>query len=730
MAELNYEDEAKRVELQLMQLRGESPRVVEVVAVHWPQPTGTVYYASTQYDDLFRGLPFAPVEARLRYDKEEPFCEVLLAEGISDEEVDLALWDADGVISDLLHAHGAGLRVEIFYHFPDIDWTPSLWWGHLQQPEEAGEDWCETKAEQGFRSSMLPCPRRAHYVSCQALYPPEANLTQAEIDEGDCPVNAHLPGGTIGNTDPSTGKVYAKCARTRPDCIKIIGDALSFLADDTVVETIINNQTKGGALFPESRGNATNLKKPKRVIAGTRVVRDCEVLEYTPQLNTKHPDEGFVRAQIEIGEGRIRSMVECKVNDTLIGFQHLNTRNGARRQPATNFSPNASNHSGTAHFFAVYGPVNPSGYGPNNLRGSAKVEGCDDVRVYTSETEFAEEWTDSRAWWLCNVLRHKRWGYGLDVARFWIEKDFIPLHAWTRENTSFTAKDGTVFTGPRTLYNAELNDRTIQQVVNDICLAGRFGLPFQFDGKLRVVPLKKLTADELAAAQVFTDCDDFGFERNIVRDDGKKSTLTRSFVSDRELPNRVVVTFDDAEHGNVERPLSLDDTTQQLLAGRAFVDTTQRVVEKKYALGGSAGVTRLGEAGRLMNLLLDLGPFDEGGLRNNLRINFVTWYAFTLGLHKYKVIRVLSRQLTRYGFEYFRIRSLKRLGNLKVEISAQAYPVDYYEQMEAEAAPRPVVGGDINPGGGHGARPHPVEFGDLDFGSDRIHFRVSPVVVE
>jgi hypothetical protein len=30
----------------------ERPRVCELVAVHWPAPTGARYYASSQYDEL------------------------------------------------------------------------------------------------------------------------------------------------------------------------------------------------------------------------------------------------------------------------------------------------------------------------------------------------------------------------------------------------------------------------------------------------------------------------------------------------------------------------------------------------------------------------------------------------------------------------------------------------------------------------------------------------------
>src|SRR5262249_8518367 len=41
----------------------------------------------------------------------------------------------------------------------------------------------------------------------------------------------------------------------------------------------------------------------------------------------------------------------------------------------------------------------------------------------------------------------------------------------------------------RTSFNAELIDRSTQQQINDICLAGRYCLPYPDAGKLRIKPL-------------------------------------------------------------------------------------------------------------------------------------------------------------------------------------------------------------------------------------------------
>src|SRR4051812_30387621 len=118
---LSIDDQAKLDALLDMIAAGTSPHVAELVAVFWPQPTGTVYYAASQLDELYPDLGLEPVEARLSFNDGAPFREVVHESGLSDETVDLDFWDADGAISDLFELHGAGVRVEIFYYFSDVD---------------------------------------------------------------------------------------------------------------------------------------------------------------------------------------------------------------------------------------------------------------------------------------------------------------------------------------------------------------------------------------------------------------------------------------------------------------------------------------------------------------------------------------------------------------------------------------------------------------------------------
>ena len=701
---------------------GPDVEVCELAKVNWPAPDGAVFYASTFADEdwpaLRNHLGGGRVEPRL---PGLQFLEVTRESGVSDESVQLNFWDADFAISSLFAAHGEGVRVEIFFYFPQVDLLLSMWHGHARAPEQADEEYFGARAENGFMSVQLPLPRRAFFSTCQAVFGGLLS-SQAEIDEHDCPYNRQVGGGT-GNLDPATGAPYTTCPRLRrSDCTARLGNDLFFLAHDTVASSYAVGSR---GVIATSRGNESNLKRPLRVIAGERTVRDLDLLQYVVEVgNPSRPQDGSIKLLYAISEGVIQGASQPKLSNLTIQPQHYAFRLGTRGQPSTGFTRTVNNYSGTALLNAVL-QGDFRRLDPQQISTEIRVQGLANVRHYSDETTFAEVYSRDRAWWLLECYRNKRWGLGADVLRFAIEEDFIPLSAWFAENVSFTDKDGNTYTGPRSTFNAELGDRSAQQHITDICMAGRCTVPFPFEGKLRVFPLKKLMESDLDAAPVFADYGDF---RNILRDPvTQKSSLSRSWLSDRDLPNAIKVTFDDRERNHEERPLIFDDVPQQLRAGRAFGDTGRRAVEKPYGL---LGVTNVGEASRCGVLLRDLGPFDEGGLENNLRLTFKTFFTQALGLHKSKVIRVLSRQPLQdprgRQFEYFRVRYVKQMPDLTCEISAQAYPVDYYETTESLATPVGDGGGvDDNPGGGRGSRPRDVLIGDLGFDRDRIRIALA-----
>jgi hypothetical protein len=1006
--------DAKLTTLRTMQREGESPRVAELLLVDWPLPDGPTYYATRVAHDILDDPELldrldGPIELRLG---SGVFLDVPQQAGIGDDRVDLDFWDGDNEFTRLFHTHGAGMRVEVFYYFPDVDLLISEWWGHLQPPAGVNIDRFKTAAQSGFRSSNLPLPGRAPLNGCQAVFGGLLK-TQAEIDEGDCLYSAHLggtpnedsfgtdstwlqttapaagdwtaagyddsgwsaaveqgplgtypwtwgngpppfppgataqwiwdhdskhsfdnatvyfrksfvaadtkavlifsgdnsftaylngtriafgddwqqsqsarvtlvvgetyviavqvvngqasdgyvssPGGLIavlssgvegvgfGNLDPATGLPYVSCPRNnRAACIARLGDDRSYLAVDAILESHVVNETKGPNITVTARGNETNQGRPIRVVFGKRHVADLDIIAYVVEPDTKHPDQGSVKCLFMGPEGNNRSVTNGKINGQTIAPQHSNYRNGGKRQTVTSFSPGILNYSGTSLFLGVaQGDFTKAT--ADDLKGEVDIEGLDDLRIYTDPDTFTHGYTTDRGWALLHCFRNKRWGYGLDARRVRVP-DFIDIAAWYAEIVSVKDKDGNVFTGLRSQFNAELVGRTAQQQIEDICRSGRLSLPFPDKGKLRVVPLRRAT--ELFSAAVFTDKAFFGvlaraatslereewfdavlaardlsqaalleecqsrvmdlFEsslytdrartdeefitdcyaaflrrepddagaafwlnqlitfdppelarlhlleafsvsiefindcsdsdvpafsdrgdaRNICIDrpqsDGGKSTLSYSIQSDADLPNKVVLTYDDAAHDNKQVPIPFEDVDQQLRAGRAFGDTSRRVVQKDYS---AFGITDTGEAGRLGNLLLDLGEFDDGGVKNNLRWTFTTWYLETVELHPYRIIKLDSAKLDAINgvrvaqglepFTYFRVRSLKRMPDLKVEIECQAYPVDYYERLELLTQGPPIA-----PTG-----PPIDDPNDPDFPGRRLPFKVELLTV-
>ncbi len=716
-----------------------SPQVAELVLVRWPGPDGPIYYgtrSAARREVLNSQTLLDQLEGNqtleLRFDKDY-FLDVPSKAGISDESLPLDFWDGDNEITRLYHTHGAGEKVEVFYYFPEVDLLFREWWGHFQPPSEIAFERFKTAAEFGFRSSKLSCPSRGHYSSCSAIWGGLLE-TQAQIDENDCPWNLHIG----GSTGVPGSELLPPCPRnSRATCKLYLPDDLSYMGDDTVIQSYVVNQTKGPNLMTTTRGNENNLKRARRVIFGDRYVADCDLLAYSVEPDTKHPEGGAVACVFEIGEGPIQGQSGQTINNTLVGYQHLQAFNGELRQGRNGLSKDAANHSGTALFFGrIQGDFTKTT--AQDLRGEVqKVYGLRDVRVYTSETEFTKQYSQARAWCYARVLTDKRWGGGYDWNRVYIP-DLLDLTEWGAEIVTVHDKDGNVTTGPRWgLFNAELIDRSFQQQSYDICLAGRMTEAFpDLFGVERIRPLKRLTDEELAAAPVFTDYPDDP-TRNILVDDRGVTTLVLSEQDDKTLCNRALLTFDDAANQNSQIPLVFEppDLEQQFAAGRAFGDNTRRAIEQEYT---ALGVTNVGEASRLGNLLLYLGPFDQGGLANNLRVQFTTWWSHAIQLLKYSVIRVKSKKLDFVNdireakglerFEYFRIIEKPRRPDLKVEITAQAYPVAYYEKLEGDEAPAiPPSPIGVNPGGGFGALPFDVGFSELNHTGDRITFKLALV---
>lgn len=664
---------------------GTTIEVHEMVKVEWPSPTGTVWYAVHQTDEVASvEPPVSPIETRLIPESSPDwFLPVQLDATIGDEEIDLKFEDFDEGMSGLVNTHGEGVKASLFYWFPQVELLLDVWHGHLEYGEEETVEYIVLKASQGFRSADADVPGRGHYQHCSAVFGGLLE-TQDEIDEHDCPYNKHI-GGSVGNNNPLTGLPWTYCdRRDTASCTARGINVLFHLSHKTIVNTVQINQTHGPNLLSTSQGNETNLAEPVRVILSPRRMYDMKVMAFRRDLNSNHHDQGFFLAQYEGPEGPQASIslaqftVGGKTQNA--NPQHFNYRLGTKGQSPISFTGlTPHGYSGTAFAYYNFGPIDPSTLGPGDASASAMWGGLSDIRVYTDEDTFTETTTSNRAWHLMRLLCDKRWGYGLDYDRLNIQS-FIDAAAWCGTTVRFTDTFGAHWDHVRAASYPELIGKKVQQQVEDLCMAGRLSRPFLFDGKIHVVPLAALTAPELAACPVFTD---EGDEPNIVRDqDGKTSLKIGKRKSVKELINRVEANYDNAANAYLQTPLRpVEDVDAQLAAGRLTGDFSRKVNKKDYPL---LGVTVEAQAIKMAWSLLDLGPHDEGGLQNNLPIVLQVWFADAIDLHQDKVIKVVSSRLTKYGFTYFRIKRIKRQTDLIYELECQAYNETYMATFEGE----------------------------------------------
>src|SRR6185369_2827481 len=112
MPEFSSAIRTKITALRARQARGESLNVRELVQIDWPSPDGTIYYSVAPLDQICANPPsVSPIDVRLiPGSSPDWFLPVSLDATIGDEEVELKFWDGDGAISDLLLAHGEGVK--------------------------------------------------------------------------------------------------------------------------------------------------------------------------------------------------------------------------------------------------------------------------------------------------------------------------------------------------------------------------------------------------------------------------------------------------------------------------------------------------------------------------------------------------------------------------------------------------------------------------------------------
>lgn len=638
--------------------------------IDWPSPDGTIYYGwenwladATYATPLGTFIGSDPYKvAFVASPKENRLHDITRTSSIGDDVVTMQFANDGREIETLIRTHGSGVKVEFFWFFPNVDGGTAVSWflGYLRTPSGFGAinaDYVTLTAASGQRTANMVVPNLAHPQQCPVRF--GGQMTQAELDLGHpCNYDRHLSGS---NGLLNAGSPFTSCPHTKEACINRWGHSLVYMGVIPVTETVPVGAGEHKT-YSTTHGRYGQLQEPTSVVFGERVVTGT-LLDYRREVNPSpsNRDAGTLVTLQEFSVGPVESMTEFQLMERTP--QGIDYRLGTQQQTATVFSPAAPNLNRRAIANLNHNPIDPSLVQVDQMKATARVEGLNDIRVYTDQTTYTEQYTNNRAWALLATLENTWWGLRMDRSRLLVS-DFIYL------------------AGKNSTFNCQMTARSAQQQIADICESANWYLPFNYNGQMRFLPMEALDTTQ-ADIPIFTD-DPTDPARNIVWD-GPTSTLRVAYQDDDVIPNRVILQFDDEDHNNITRPLVFEDWTAQQHAGDVYGDNTKRVVEKTYT---AYGVTNLTEAVALGATFRDIGVRGQGGLANNLEITFVTRpsrFHEAMELHENKAIKVVSEKLDGYTdpngdpFEFFIIKSLRRDSSGDLTVVAQAYGQAYWD---------------------------------------------------
>lgn len=663
-------------------LNGRSLKVAELVRIDWPSPDGAKVYSwwnclsdfayTTPLTDWLNGKPLIPAFVARDEQKAERFHNIPRTAAIGDDVIQMQFSNYGRVFEELCYTWRGGVRVEVFYFFPEIanaatgkSYTVISWFlGHLRKADRANDDFVDVTVASGFRSPRLIVPSRINGSNCQWYFNGEH---AAGIADNPCDYNRHLSGtrGLLNGGSP-----FTSCNKTKAACLERMGDLESYGGDDVVAESSLIGRG-GDKTVSRTVGNESRLVEPIPVAYGEGNAKNLQLARYAKEY---HPDEdhqdlGSIRTVFKISEGPIQEISNVKVMDRPLprsGGLGLESRLGVQRQSATTFQPSMLNLNRTAHFRGDINPVDPTGVLAPDIVGSCSFKGRSTVPVYIADGSYTTAYTNNRIDCLIELLTNQWFGYRMDVARINLD-DVVYLRA---KNSPF---------------DAYVTPRTIQQLVEDICLAGvgddapGWFRPFVYNGKWRFLAIEDI---DTADPDVPRFKSNFGATRNILFDRGRNVVrLEPSYKDDDDIPNAYTLVIEDKDHGNIERPLTFNADQDQYREGRRFGDNSKRRDPKPAA---AFGLTQEAYARNLGEYLVKLGTFCTGGLENNLSIKFsiCAVSSTALNLHENKVIFLPTSdndKLSIYydsddqNYEAFLVTSLYRNSRLELEVTAQAW---------------------------------------------------------
>lgn len=704
----------------------------EIVIVHWPAETGlqkTAYgWCDVMGDEVYRQkvtdwLAGTPFEVRFASAKrEEAYHKIKKTSAIGDDLIQMKWTDLDDSLKKPM-LNSLGAKVEFFLFIPAIGRGVPYFTGHLLTPSKLDYE-IEVNVGAGFLSGHLYAPRRVKGVaSCQFVFGGRFR-DLAEVQRHACEYDRHL-GGPNGLLD-SEGNPFTSCPLTEGGCTERWGDTtriggfnvisqstLVGNGDHTTVSTTISNAIRLASVrlgVPYGTGRANELQ----LLAGRK--------ETNPSPD--HQDAGTLIGVYQLGEGEVTSITECEAMGRQRPAGTL-IRTGTHRQASVSITPGFGNYSHTALFRLDLNPIDPRFITPEQRTAKCKFVGKKDIRVYSGDGSFTEQYTENRASCLYDFLASKRYGTCIDWANFPLE-DILRLQAASDRIITFVDDQGHTRSCAWSTFNQLVQGGKAQDIISAWCEFGRFTLPFDFNGQTRILPLELPPLNN--EVPVFTD-DQTDENRNIIWRTGQ-STVQPAFKGPQEIVSEVFLTINDQQ---------IDWSPRQI----HFVNAAlQDKVAQNYGLSwqppptaniSGYGITNESEAVRAGMLWRDVGPFNRGGIENPFTVSFVAMgpKIETLELHQFKVIELrsavidrlfaagLARESSGRKFTHFQVESFERLSNQEVNVEVTALPIDYLTAMETTLPPGEGGGGGGGGGGGDDGGGHDglKDGNDLDFGS-------------
>jgi hypothetical protein len=664
----------------------------EFYKVEWADGP-TDYLAHAAYS---RFAPFADVKLytdgnhlmpRVIGDTNDPFLQFEIQSDIRTRDFNIVFDDIDGFMSGRFKEYKLA-RITVYEYYPQVDRCRKAWFGTLHSPEVNTNRVVSTTASNGWRMRSLITPGRDRGPFCPATFG-RLLTTQYANETGLCPVNDHL-GGTIGvGTDThcprlSADQCNARCGTT---------DGRYYGGWNIVALPYLSDPRSG--FMAKATSNTTKLRQSIRLIAGKKHLFSLNLIAMSKEPNSNHPDQGFTRTFWEVSEGSNQRIYNIRVNGQAPNFNQWAVALGKKGQSRIAVSLNIQqNLTKTGLIMALNGLGNPAQFTPASLRAECDVVGHDEVAVWTNDTTYSRVWTDDIVWWLLEFYTNQCFGGKQAIEQYRISK-FLAASAWSRKAVTFTHvfPDGENLSlaHRRATFNAIVEGQPFDELISNICKAGRISPPFQDDGQYSVEPLRKYTDAELDAAILFTD---HGPGRNIVWENGEPS-VSFSSISPDKLPNKAKIIFEDASQQDLARPITIDDPDQQLRAGRARgVDA---LIENPIEIP-AFGINNLYEALKFGYGVLWFGALDSGGIKNNSTATFNVPLQLAQVVSRYSTPIKFDLKLaegresdTGEPFEYYRIMNIERVGQNRARITAQAYNVTAMAAFEIETPDTPPI---------------------------------------